>query len=103
MFGIGGTELIVLVIVVAILIGPDQIPGVLKGIQKFVREVTKARDDFKTSIDSDETLSSIKKSVDDVKRDVQGQLDDVTKGVREDLEKIKRKVNDQEDDGTNKS
>lgn len=97
MFGIGGTELIVLIIVIAILIGPDQLPGALKGIQKFVREVTKARNEFKSSIDSDETIRSIRDSVDEVKKDVQGQIDGVTKGVKEDIERIKRHIESDED------
>ncbi len=97
MFGIGGTELVVLLIIIALLLGPEQIPGLVKGAQKIVREITKARSDFKASVDQDETLRSVKESLTEVKQGVQTHLDDVTKGVRGDIEKIKAQIEKKDD------
>jgi len=94
MFGIGGTELVVLVIVVALLIGPEQIPSIVKGINKFVRDISKAREEFKQSVESDDTLKSIKDSVDDVKKNIQQQVNDITSGVQEDIKKIQESIKD---------
>lgn len=97
MFGIGGTELVVLLIIIALLLGPEQIPGIVKSAQKFVREITKARNDFKASVDQDETLRSVKESLAEVKDGVKSHLDDVTKGVRSDIEKIKSEIEKKDD------
>jgi len=94
MFGIGGTELIVLIIIIAVLIGPDQIPGIMKGVSKFMKEVSGARADFKRSVDEDETLREIKSTVLEVKKGVEDQVNSVTAGVREDIEKIKKSIDE---------
>ena len=89
MFGIDGTELIVLIIIVAIILGPEQLPGVARSLSKFVREITKARDEFKKSVDDDPSLREIKQNLREVKTDIESQVNDVTHGVKTDLDKLK--------------
>lgn len=98
MFGIGGTELIVLVVIVAVLIGPEQIPSIVRHIKKFMHEITRARSEFQQSIHQDDTLRSLKETVDEVKRGVRQQVDDVTSGVRADLKKLEETIDKIEDD-----
>jgi Tat protein translocase TatB subunit len=95
MFGIGGTELVVLIIIIAVLLGPDQIPSVVKSLSKFVREVTKAREDLKETVDSDETLRSLKQSVGEVKDELQSRVQNVTGGVQRDIEQVKEIIQKQ--------
>jgi sec-independent protein translocase protein TatB len=83
MFGIGGIELIVLAIILLIVIGPKQLPEVMRTIAKFVREILKARDEFKKSIDQDENLSSLR----DTYKDVKGAVDSKVSTIRTTLEK----------------
>ncbi len=97
MFGIGGTEFIVLVIILAVLIGPEQIPSIVRHVQKFIKEITKARSDFQQSVRQDETLRSLKDTVDEVKRGVRQQVDDVTAGVRADLKKLEEVIAEHEE------
>jgi len=98
MFGIGGTELIVLIIIVAVLLGPDQIPSVVKSLSKFVREITKAREDFKETVEADETLKSLKTSVSEVKEQIQSRVHDVTGGIQNDLQQMKDVIEKQIDE-----
>jgi Tat protein translocase TatB subunit len=95
MFGIGGTELVVLIIIIAVLLGPDQIPSVVKSLSKFVREVTKAREDLKETVDADETLRSLKQSVGEVKDELQTRVQNVTGGVQRDIEQVKEIIQKQ--------
>ncbi len=95
MFGIGGTELVVLIIIVAVLLGPDQIPSVVKSLSKFVREVTKAKEDLKETVDSDDTLRSLKESVGEVKDELQSRVQNVTGGVQRDIEQVKEIIQKQ--------
>lgn len=105
MFGIGGTEFIVLIIIIAVLIGPDQIPGIVKGVSKFMKELTNAREDFRKSIDEDETLKEVKTSVLEIKKGVEDQVNSVTSGIRNDIDKIKQSIEQEQkkDDGSSSS
>lgn len=57
MFGIGIPELIVILALALIVIGPEQLPDVAKQIARFVNELRKAGEEFKRQVD----LESIKK------------------------------------------
>jgi sec-independent protein translocase protein TatB len=99
MFGIGGTELVVLIVVIAILIGPEQIPSVVRHVRQLMREVSKARSDFQDSVAQDETLRSIKETVDEVKSGVKSQIDSVTAGIQEDIKKIEEEIKKKDEQG----
>lgn len=88
MFGIGFTELIILSVIVIVLIGPDQLPTVLKTISKMMKELTKARDDFRETVNEDDELKAMKHSLDEVKKTI----DDKTHLVKSQVEDQIRKV-----------
>jgi len=77
LFGLGFTEIFIIAVIALIFIGPKQLPAVMKTIGKFAREITKAKDEFKQTIDQDESLSSIRESVDEVKNNIQKKVDEV--------------------------
>lgn len=56
MFGIGGSELIVIAIIALIALGPERMPGFLKLVGKSVREVRKQTRELRSSIGIDELL-----------------------------------------------
>ncbi len=53
MFGINGGELIVLLIVAAVVIGPERLPGYAEQLAGFVRSARKMLSDAKTRVDSE--------------------------------------------------
>lgn len=54
MFGIGATELIVILLIALIVLGPKEIPKVARTIGKGMRELQRAKDELKESIQFDE-------------------------------------------------
>ena len=87
MFGLGFSELIVLAIIIMIFVGPKQIPGVMKVVAQFVRQVTKAQRDFTRTVNQDDELRRVKESVDDVKTAIQTQADGIKKALTDDARK----------------
>jgi TatA/E family protein of Tat protein translocase len=56
MFGIGMTELLIILVVALLVLGPAKLPGVARSIGKGMRELRRASDDLRSSImfDDDE-------------------------------------------------
>lgn len=54
MFGIGVPELIVIFAIALIVLGPEQLPQVAKKIARFVNELKRTADEFKSEFDVDE-------------------------------------------------
>ena len=50
MFGLGSGELIVVLILAVIFIGPERLPGVAHAIGKFVRQIQRSVEDIKEDI-----------------------------------------------------
>ncbi|MCI6217048.1 MAG: Sec-independent protein translocase protein TatB [Helicobacter sp.] len=61
MFGIGIFEILVILIVAVIFLGPDKLPQAAIDLAKFIRTVKKTVDDAKESFDNEVRLSEIKK------------------------------------------
>lgn len=66
--GIGGSEILLIIIVFVILFGADKLPEFAKGLGKGMREFKKAADDIKSEISN--SSSDIKKELDDAKDNI---------------------------------
>ena len=56
MFGIGTTELIVFLMIILIVVGPDKMPKLMRSIGRSLREVKKAGRDFRDAVGLDEIM-----------------------------------------------
>lgn len=61
MFGIGMTELLVIMVIALIVIGPSKLPDLAKALGKGLAEFKKASQEIKASLNLDEEIRAIKK------------------------------------------
>lgn len=54
MFGIGMSEMVIILAVALLVFGPQKLPEIAKGIAKGLRELRKAGDDLRASVDLDD-------------------------------------------------
>ncbi len=66
MFGIGGTELFIIIVLVLVLFGPDKLPAMGRTVGQFIREFKRAQDTMESVIraemHSDKRPASVKTS-----------------------------------------
>jgi sec-independent protein translocase protein TatB len=56
MFGMGGTEILVILIVALLFLGPDKLPDAAKSISKGIRDLRKQTREFQETIEADEKI-----------------------------------------------
>ncbi len=76
MFGIGMTELVVILIFALIFIGPKKLPEMAKSLGKGFAEFRKATQDLKDSIDPDNEIGQAKGAFQDMQNDLKTQVTD---------------------------
>jgi len=64
MFGIGMQELLLILVIALIVLGPKKLPDVAKALGKALNEFKRATSDLKESLDVDQSLNTVKKSFD---------------------------------------
>ncbi len=77
MFGIGMGELMVILVVALLFVGPDKLPDAAKAIGKGIRELRKAADNVKQTVEKDEDMRGAIEQLRSVKRDLEGQFEDM--------------------------
>ena len=70
MFGIGMPEMILILAIALIVIGPKKLPDLAKSLGRAMNEFKKATREIKDSMDIDGDLKEVKKSFDDINNDV---------------------------------
>jgi Tat protein translocase TatB subunit len=70
MFGIGFEHLLVIMIVVLLVVGPDKLPGVARALGRGYAEFKRTMDDLKNTMDQDETVRGLKEEFRSAQREV---------------------------------
>ena len=70
MFGIGMPELILILAIALIVIGPKKLPDLAKSLGRAMREFKKATNEFKETLQIDEDLTDVKKAFDGLGKDI---------------------------------
>ncbi|SHJ85390.1 sec-independent protein translocase protein TatB [Desulfatibacillum alkenivorans DSM 16219] len=76
MFGIGMQELVVILLVALIFIGPKKLPEIAQALGKGFAEFRKATQDIKDSLDIDNDVSQVKSAFQDMQNEVKGAVSD---------------------------
>ena len=95
MFGIGMTELIVIMVIALVVIGPSKLPELAKALGKGLAEFRKASQEIKDSFNLDEEIKTIKSDTIDTINDFKDSLDDVDDDNDENLETSDEKVDEE--------
>lgn len=72
MFGIGMPEMLLILAIALIVIGPKKLPDLAKSLGKALGEFKKATSELKESIDLDSDLKQVRESFDDIRGEAQG-------------------------------
>jgi len=75
MFGIGMPEMILIMAIALIVIGPKKLPDLAKSLGKAFREFKKATSDLKESLHADDNLNDINSTITEMNDDVKDALD----------------------------
>ncbi len=75
MFGIGMPEMLLILAIALIVIGPKKLPDLAKSLGRAMREFKKATSEFKETMQLDSELSEVKKAFDDIDDNVKKAVD----------------------------
>ena len=75
MFGIGLPELIIIMVIALIVIGPSKLPDLARALGKGMAEFRKATQEIKESLDVDEDIQEVKRDLVDSVTGLDSQLD----------------------------
>jgi TatA/E family protein of Tat protein translocase len=75
MFGIGMPEMLVILALALIIIGPKKLPDLAKSLGRAMREFKRATNEFKETIQLESDLSDVKETFNDISNEVKNAVD----------------------------
>ena len=75
MFGIGMPEMLMILAIALIVIGPKKLPDLAKSLGRAMREFKRATSDFKETLAVDDDLTDVNKAFDDINTDIKDAVD----------------------------
>lgn len=97
MFGIGGGELVFIILIILMLFGSDKIPEIARMMGKTMRQVKDATDGIKNEIRKGAEDQGIKESFDSIQRQITQEVDtakEVMNADSNELEKTREEIED---------
>ena len=95
MFNIGATELILILVIAFVVVGPQDLPKIARALGKFVRTIRAMFEEVKRETGMDELekeLKGIGKELKDTSKDLQKDLTGTVKSVEKDLSGVAKSV-----------
>ena len=93
MFEVSWTEILVIAVIAIIVVGPKELPGMLRAFGKTFGQVRRTAREFQSTFNEALREAERQANLDDVKKDLNSIRDlDPTKGLRKSLEETKRQM-----------
>ncbi len=86
MFGIGGGEFFVIILIVLMLFGSDKIPEIARTLGKGMQQLKNATNDIKSEIHKSADVEGIKKTFTDIG------TDDMSQSINQEINKVKEDI-----------
>lgn len=84
MFGIGSTELVIILIVALVLIGPSKLPDLMKSLGKGISEFRRMSTDVKSTLEREIEKADEAKRVEETKKELFGDGEDKAEAKAQD-------------------
>ena len=97
MFGIGLPELIIIMVIALVVIGPSKLPDLARALGKGLAEFRKASQEIKDSFNLDEEISTIKRDTIDTINDFKDSLIDDDNDDAQDSETVEEEMKSTDD------
>lgn len=94
MFGVGTSELVIILIIALLILGPKEIPKVARTIGRGMRELQRAKDELKKNIEFEE------ETVSQVKSDFREMINETEEEIRSEFKSPDPKSNDPDETST---
>ena len=103
MFGLGFTEILIIVVIAVLFLGPDKLPSAMIDIAKFFRQMKKTIGNVKDTLEEELNVSEMKNEALAYKKELLDAGDDIKKStsipsVSAELSNIKDDIFDMDDD-----
>ena len=80
MFGMGMPEILLILAIALIVIGPRKLPELGRGLGRALREFRQATNEFKSSLNIDDDLGDVRRSLSEMKGDLKSTLNSAAFG-----------------------
>lgn len=94
MFGIGFPELILILVIGLIVLGPNKLPELAKALAKGLAEFKKATQEIKQNLDVDDNFKEIKENLGGSIKELKDNIAESMSGIDNPLKDLKNDIND---------
>ena len=102
MFGISMPELILILAIALIVVGPEKLPDIAKTLARVIADFKRSAAEFKDSFDLDDEIRDIKKPFDDIGDNIKEIVDVQSSGTKKPMAEQNQKNNDSTKDTVDK-